>query len=54
VRQSDGPIVAIGGIAPSNVAAVWATGVAGLAVIAALTEVDDVEAAARSLLRGRP
>lgn len=54
VRQSDVPIVAIGGIAPSNAAAVWATGVAGLAVIAALTEVDDVEAAARGLLRGRP
>ena len=51
VRRSDCPIIAIGGIGPGNAARTWATGVAGLAVIAALTEVADPDEAARSLLR---
>ncbi len=54
VRRCSCPIVAIGGIGADNAAAVWATGVAGLAVIAALTESDDAGAAARALLAGRP
>jgi len=54
VRRCHCPIIAIGGIGPKNAARTWATGVAGLAVIAALTEVDDPEEAARGLLRGRP
>jgi thiamine-phosphate pyrophosphorylase len=54
VRRSRCPIIAIGGIGAENAARTWATGVAGLAVIAALTEVRDPEQAARSLLRSRP
>jgi thiamine-phosphate pyrophosphorylase len=53
VRRSSCPIVAIGGIQLSNAASVWAAGVAGLAVISALTEVRDPEEAARGLLNGR-
>lgn len=54
VRLCACPIVAIGGIQPDNAAAVWATGVAGLAVISALTEARDPEGTARALLVGRP
>jgi thiamine-phosphate diphosphorylase len=54
VRLSLCPVVAIGGIQPDNAAAVWATGVAGLAVISALTEARDPEATARALLVGAP
>jgi thiamine-phosphate pyrophosphorylase len=53
VRRSSCPIVAIGGIQADNAQAVWATGVAGLAVISALTESDDPELTARALLAGR-
>jgi thiamine-phosphate pyrophosphorylase len=53
VRRSSCPIVAIGGIQADNAPAVWATGVAGLAVISALTEADDPETTARALLAGR-
>jgi thiamine-phosphate pyrophosphorylase len=53
VRRSSCPIVAIGGIQADNAPAVWATGVAGLAVISALTESDDPGASARALLAGR-
>ena len=53
VRRSSCPIVAIGGIQADNAPAVWATGVAGLAVISALTESDDPETTARALLAGR-
>lgn len=53
VRRSSRPIVAIGGIQQSNAASVWAVGVAGLAVISALTEAHDPGQAARSLIRSR-
>jgi thiamine-phosphate pyrophosphorylase len=45
------PIVAIGGITPANAALVTAAGADALAVITALFETDDVEAAARELCR---
>ena len=51
--QAAPPEVRIGGIQADNAQAVWATGVAGLAVISALTESDDPELTARALLAGR-
>lgn len=48
-RAGNCPVVAIGGISPDNAAAVWRTGVRGIAVISALTEAQDVQAAARAL-----
>jgi thiamine-phosphate pyrophosphorylase len=53
VRRSSCPIVAIGGIQQSNAASVWAAGVAGLAVISALTESHDPDQAARGLISSR-
>jgi thiamine-phosphate pyrophosphorylase len=53
VRRSSCPIVAIGGIQQSNAASVWAAGVAGLAVISALTEARDPEEVARGLIGSR-
>lgn len=51
VRMAHGcPLVAIGGIGPGNQAEVWATGVAGIAVISALSEAADVRAAAHAML----
>jgi thiamine-phosphate pyrophosphorylase len=44
------PVVGIGGIDPSNVAAVAATGAAGAAVIGAVMKATDVEATVRKLL----
>ena len=44
-----GPFFAIGGITPSNVAAVQAAGAQRVAVVRALTEAQDAEAAARGL-----
>jgi len=46
------PIVAIGGITTDQVAAVLATGVAGICAISAVTEAADREAAARLFARG--
>jgi thiamine-phosphate pyrophosphorylase len=43
------PVVALGGIDPSNVAAVRAAGVTGVGVIRAIRDADDPEAAARAL-----
>lgn len=45
------PVVGIGGITPANVAAVAAAGAAGAAVIGAVMQAADVEAAVRDLLR---
>jgi thiamine-phosphate pyrophosphorylase len=53
VRRSSCPIVAIGGIQQSNAASVWAAGVAGLAVISAVTEARDPAQATRSLIHSR-
>lgn len=47
------PVVAIGGITVGNAAATWASGVAGLATISALTEAVDVKTAAASLSGSR-
>lgn len=44
------PAIAIGGIHPGNAAAVWRTGVAGLAVIQAVSGASDPKAAVRALL----
>ena len=44
------PAIAIGGIHPGNAAAVWRTGVAGLAVIHAVSEARDPQSAVRALL----
>lgn len=38
------PVVGIGGITPDNAGAVWRAGAAGVAVISALAEAEDVEA----------
>lgn len=57
VRRARLPVVAIGGIDATNAAAVYATGVAGLAVVSALSRVSDPSAAAAILraaaVRGR-
>lgn len=49
VRAVPLPVVAIGGIHHENVIAVLATGVAGVAVVAAVVSASDMAAAARSL-----
>jgi thiamine-phosphate pyrophosphorylase len=49
VRASTLPVVAVGGIDHENVAAVIATGVAGVAVVAAVVTAADMAAAARAL-----
>ena len=55
VAASPLPCVAIGGVGPANVAAVRATGVAGVAVVSALcTAADPATAAAALLPEGRP
>ncbi len=46
------PVVGIGGIGMDNVAAVGATGAASAAVISAITQSPDPEAACRALVRG--
>jgi thiamine-phosphate diphosphorylase len=46
------PTVAVGGLTPANARAAWAMGVAGLAVISALTRASDPRAAAAGLLEG--
>ena len=48
------PTVAVGGLTPANAPAAWALGVAGLAVISALTQASDPRAAAAGLLSGGP
>ena len=47
--QSPVPTVAIGGITLQNAAAVYATGVTGIAVVTALSRADDPRAAAQTL-----
>lgn len=47
------PVVAIGGITPTNASEVWKTGVDALAVIAAVTEARDPKQAVQALLRAR-
>jgi thiamine-phosphate diphosphorylase len=47
------PVIAIGGITPANAEAVWAAGVAGIAVIHAVAGSPDPEAAVRALLAAR-
>jgi thiamine-phosphate pyrophosphorylase len=57
VRESAAPVVAIGGIGPHNADAVWAQGVAGLAVLSALAGAEapsEVRRQARALVRGAP
>ncbi|MCL6595774.1 MAG: thiamine phosphate synthase [Firmicutes bacterium] len=57
VRASARPVVAIGGIRPGNADAVWAQGVAGVAVLSALAEAEapsEVHRRARALVRGAP
>ena len=49
-QPSPPPAIAIGGIHPVNAAAVWRTGVAGLAVIQAVSGASDPKAAVRALL----
>lgn len=49
-KPSPPPAIAIGGIHPGNAAAVWRTGVAGLAVIQAVSGAPDPQAAVRALL----
>ncbi len=44
------PIIAIGGITADNIAAVRDTGVAGAAVVSAISQADDPEGAARNLV----
>ena len=53
VRRSACPIVAIGGIGQDNAASAWAAGVAGLAVISAVSEARDPGRAARGLILSR-
>lgn len=53
VRRASCPIVAIGGINPGNAASAWATGVAGLAVISALTEAREPAQVVRGLVQCR-
>jgi thiamine-phosphate pyrophosphorylase len=50
-RISPHPVVAIGGIAPQNAAAIARTGAAAIAVIAAVAGADDPPAAVRALVR---
>lgn len=47
------PVVAIGGIGPANAGAVWALGVTGMAVIAAVAEAQDPKHAVRQLVAAR-
>ena len=47
------PVVAIGGIQPHNAKEVWAAGVAGIAVIGAVADSADPEAACRALVAAR-
>jgi thiamine-phosphate pyrophosphorylase len=57
VRASPVPVVAIGGITPEAADGVWAQGVAGIAVISALADADDLAdltRRARALTRGAP
>lgn len=53
VATSPLPCVAIGGISLQRAAEVWATGVAGLAVVSAVCSADDPADAARRLLAAR-
>jgi thiamine-phosphate pyrophosphorylase len=53
VRRASCPIVAIGGIQPSNAVSVWAAGVAGLAVISAVTEACEPAEVVRGLIQAR-
>ncbi len=54
VAESPLPTVAIGGITAKNAHEVWATGVDGLAMVSALSRVDDPAAAVRTFLATRP
>ena len=47
------PVVAIGGVAAGNAAAVWRSGVAGVAAIASLAEAASPRAAAHAILAAR-
>ncbi len=49
VRRAPRPVVAIGGISVDRAAEVFAAGVAGIAVVAALSQATDPKAAARNL-----
>lgn len=51
--QTHLPIVAIGGISIERAPAVLATGVNGIAVVSALSQIDDIPAAARALLSAK-
>jgi thiamine-phosphate pyrophosphorylase len=53
VRRATCPIVAIGGIQQDNAAAVWAAGVAGLAVISAVTGAREPAKVVRGLIQAR-
>lgn len=52
-RQSKLPVVAIGGIDPTNAAKVFATGVAGIAVVSAFSRAGDANEIARSLRQAK-
>ena len=52
VQAVDIPVVAIGGIGEGNVGEVVGTGVAGVALVSALFDREDVEAATRSMAKG--
>ncbi|MDA8193065.1 MAG: thiamine phosphate synthase [Thermaerobacter sp.] len=51
--QLAAPVVAIGGIGPTNAGAVWRAGADGLAVISAVAGAPDVRAACRALVDAR-
>ena len=52
VMMSKHPTIGIGGINASNIDAVWATGLDGVAVVSAIMSAPDPQQAARDLVRG--
>ncbi|MFQ5574011.1 MAG: thiamine phosphate synthase [Terriglobia bacterium] len=48
------PVLAIGGVNPSNVGKTWAAGADGIAVISAVSEAPDIPSVVRALVAGAP